>query len=122
MRKIKDVKDICVCEGKIVRDRIPEIIEKEGRVAYVRVLQGDALKLNLKRKLLEEANEAFEAKNRSELVEELVDVIEVVDAIADAYGITRGELGDTRAEKNEEKGEFTEGYYLIESFSVLEEV
>lgn len=65
--------------NKLVRDRIPEIIEKAGKQAIVeKVGESQLIKL-LNKKLEEELIEYLESGN----VEELADLVEVVYGILD---------------------------------------
>jgi predicted house-cleaning noncanonical NTP pyrophosphatase (MazG superfamily) len=69
----------------------------------------------LKDKLLEEAQEVFEAYNnedKSHLKEEIADVIEVIDAILYHNTITLEEVLAIRDAKKEKKGGFEKGIYL----------
>lgn len=121
MKQIKNVKDVSVHEGKIVRDRIPELIENEGRVAYIRVVQGNELKQRLSAKLLEEAYEVVDSTSKKDITEELVDVLDVVDALISAYDIDKDELNSVRRDKKNAKGNFSKGYLLISEFLVDDE-
>jgi predicted house-cleaning noncanonical NTP pyrophosphatase (MazG superfamily) len=95
--------------GKLVRDRIPEIMRREGKNPQIDVVKGEQLKAALRDKLVEEA---AELRDSADVREELADVIEVIEAIIDAYGIDEAELRAMRGKKREERGGFDEGYYL----------
>ncbi len=56
--------DRTIVYGKLVRDRIPEIIEAEGLTAKVRVLDEPELIPALTAKLVEEAEELRRAETR----------------------------------------------------------
>ncbi len=68
----------------------------------------------LKDKLLEEAQEVFEAygKDREHLKEEIADVIEVIDAILYHNDIALTEVLAIRDKKKEKKGGFETGLFL----------
>jgi predicted house-cleaning noncanonical NTP pyrophosphatase (MazG superfamily) len=97
--------------SKLVRDGIPGIIRQDGREPEVRRIAGDQLKAALREKLVEEALELRDSDN---LYEELADVLEVVDAIVEAYGLDRGKLEVAKKEKHSRAGGFSEGYYLLD--------
>jgi predicted house-cleaning noncanonical NTP pyrophosphatase (MazG superfamily) len=97
--------------GKLVRDRIPEIIEQAGKSAVWRELSADDFRLALWAKVLEEASELAEAADDA-LLSELADLEEVVEAILTAYGHSREELEVVRQKKNEERGAFTRRLFL----------
>lgn len=95
--------------NKLVRDRIPEIIEKAGKQAIVeKVGESQLIKL-LNKKLEEELIEYLESGN----VEELADLVEVVYGILDHKGVSIEEFERIRQEKNEKRGAFREGLVLI---------
>ena len=61
--------------NKLVRDRIPEIIEKDGASFKTSVLNDEDFKTELLKKLIEEAQEVVGAKDdNKELVKELGDM------------------------------------------------
>ncbi|MBV1822093.1 nucleoside triphosphate pyrophosphohydrolase, partial [Bacteroidales bacterium MSK.15.36] len=60
--------------NKLVRDNIPEIIEKDGKKFDIRYAHKEELISLLEAKLQEEAKEFFEDKN----LEELADLMEVI--------------------------------------------
>ena len=60
--------------NKLVRDRIPEIIEKNGQIAYTRILTDVEYKNALEEKLKEEVNEYISDNS----IEELADILESI--------------------------------------------
>jgi predicted house-cleaning noncanonical NTP pyrophosphatase (MazG superfamily) len=67
---------------KLIRDRIPEIAQREGRTLRVREAEPGEIALLLARKLVEEGmevHEAWLAGDRSALVLELADLQTVID-------------------------------------------
>lgn len=97
---------------KVVRDRIPESILKRGERAGVLQLTGDALIAALKQKLVEEAFEALDASSGEELIGELADVAEVVQALGVALGLDPSRIENDRKEKTRKRGGFEKGYML----------
>ena len=94
--------------NKLVRDKIPEIIEKTGKVCHIHTLTSDEYLAELDRKLNEECAEYQADKS----LEELADMQEVMYAIAEARGYSVEELEKVRAEKAEKRGAFIEKIYL----------
>lgn len=87
---------------KLVRDRIPEIIEKTGKTCTWSILSDeDYLKL-LDEKLNEELAEYQESKN----LEELADLLEVIHAVVSAHGSSMEEVEKIRIQKAEKRGGF----------------
>lgn len=87
---------------KLVRDRIPEIIEADGKVCVCEILSDkDYLRL-LEQKLNEELAEYQESKT----LEELADLQEVIRAVVKARGWTMEQLEQMRVEKTLQRGGF----------------
>lgn len=98
--------------GKLVRDRIPEIIRADGRTPSIRVLDASAYEAALHEKLLEEAAELRAADNCREQVEEAADVLEVLTALAALYGFTLDDVQRAARHKAAERGGFYERLWL----------
>ena len=96
---------------KLVRDRIPELIEAEGRKPVIKELTGRALTTRLYDKLVEEHSELLGAKDATSKCEELVDMIEVIMALAKQYGIDEAELLDSVKKKRADRGSFSKGFF-----------
>ncbi|RJO62076.1 phosphoribosyl-ATP pyrophosphohydrolase [candidate division WS5 bacterium] len=97
---------------KLVRDRIPEIIEADGLVAETRTLEREEYLELLKKKLIEEAQEVAEASDRNETGKELSDVLEVVRSIAETEEISMEEVMRIMEERAEKRGRFQNKTYL----------
>lgn len=89
-------------EGKLVRDKIPEIITADGKKPITRILDNDEYLHELDRKLNEEIAEYQADKS----VEEMADVLEVLFAICKARGHSVEELMEVRNAKREKRGGF----------------
>lgn len=85
---------------KLVRDRIPEIIEADGKVCICETLSDENYLCLLDRKLNEELAEYQESKS----LEELADLLEVIQAVVKARGWTLEELEQARADKAAKRG------------------
>ncbi|MFN8681297.1 nucleoside triphosphate pyrophosphohydrolase [Paracoccus sp. P2] len=97
--------------GKIVRDRIPELIAAEGRKPLVRELCGQELLDALCEKLTEEHGEFLAAGSDGEKLEELADMIEVLIAIAEQHGCKEFDLLELVARKRGDRGSFSKGLF-----------
>ena len=95
--------------NKLVRDRIPELIEANGEKPHIRILEKEEYLHHLEAKLDEEVGEYHRDKN----AEELADILEVVFALAEANGITRQELQAVYQKKHEARGGFADRIFLI---------
>ncbi len=93
---------------KLVRDKIPEIIEADGKSCEVEVLAEDAYLEMLDAKLDEELAEYHKDQN----LEELADLLEVLYACAEARGFSLEELEHLRLDKKEKRGGFAKRLLL----------
>jgi predicted house-cleaning noncanonical NTP pyrophosphatase (MazG superfamily) len=93
--------------GKLVRDRIPEIIRANGDEPIVYRAEADEYRRRLREKLGEEVGEFLDADD-DHAVEELADVLEVVYALAADLGVDQERLERARAVKAQERGAFAD--------------
>ena len=93
--------------GKLVRDKIPQIIIADGRTPIVRTLSDEEYLSELDRKLNEEVAEYQADKS----LEEIADVLEVLIAICEARGHSVDELIEVRDKKREKRGGFRDKVY-----------
>ena len=97
---------------KLIRDKIPEIIEQSGKKCIVEVMDNDTYIEYLDQKLNEELAEYQQDKS----IEELADLLEVMYAVVTARGYSVAELERRRLEKSEKRGAF-EKRLLLKSVS-----
>ena len=95
---------------KLVRDKIPEVIEAQGKRCVVEVLSDEEYLRMVDAKLDEELAEYHKDQN----IEELADLIEVIYAAAAARGYSREQLEAVRAQKAEDRGGFGKKLLLKE--------
>ena len=100
--------------NKLVRDLIPNIIEKTGKEFTTRILDEEEYVKELKIKSNEELNEYLNAKTDEEAVEELADLLEIIRSLTYCHGSTPEKLEEVRKEKAAKRGGFQEKIYLIE--------
>lgn len=96
--------------NKLVRDRIPEIIESSGSTCVTEILSDEDYLRMLDAKLDEELAEYHKDQN----LEELADLLEVIRAAAIARGYTVEQLEQVRAEKAAKRGGFEKKILLRE--------
>jgi predicted house-cleaning noncanonical NTP pyrophosphatase (MazG superfamily) len=94
--------------NKLIRDKIPEIIENSGRKAKYHVLSKEEYLVALDKKLFEEVEEYQADKS----LEEMADVLEVLYAICKARGYSVEELEGKRVEKSTLRGGFDKKLFL----------
>ena len=95
---------------KIVRDRIPEVIEAAGQHARCELVSREAALAGLQRKLSEELDEYIQSGS----LEELADILEVVHGIVYHSGVAWEQLEALRLAKRAERGGFERGVRLLE--------
>jgi predicted house-cleaning noncanonical NTP pyrophosphatase (MazG superfamily) len=100
--------------NKLVRDKIPEIIESNGKEFTTKILSDEEFITELKNKSFEELEEYCDTETREEALEELADLMEIVHAFAKSHGTTLEEVEEIRCEKAERRGAFDEKIFLIE--------
>jgi predicted house-cleaning noncanonical NTP pyrophosphatase (MazG superfamily) len=92
--------------NKLIRDKIPEMLDAKGIPYEKRIAEHDEYKAELIKKLAEEAEE-FQQEGD---IEELADVIEVVEALKQLPEYT--EVEAVRLKKKQERGGFDEKIIL----------
>ena len=96
--------------NKLVRDRIPEIIEASGNECKTAVLSDEEYIKMLDAKLDEELAEYHKDQN----IEELADLLEVIYAATKARGYSIEQLEAVRVEKAAKRGAFDKKILLKE--------
>ena len=96
--------------NKVVRDKIPEIIEESGKKFNIKQLDDESFLAEIEKKLSEEVNEYTESKD----VEELADLLEVIYRISELRGVNSDELDKIRKDKAEKRGKFTDNVFLMD--------
>ena len=96
--------------GKLVRDRIPEIIAAKGETAEVRVLDDGAYITALLDKLLEEVHELRDA-DIEHWLNEAADVYEVLLTILAQQGLDAIDLESATIRKRETHGAFARRWW-----------
>lgn len=92
---------------KLIRDKIPELVESQNKTASIRVLTGDEEYLKyLLAMLVEESTELANAKTTHNQEEELADVFEVLKTILDLLKLNQADLATVQEEKRQKRGGF----------------
>ncbi|OCA91488.1 phosphoribosyl-ATP pyrophosphohydrolase [Bacillus sp. FJAT-27225] len=100
--------------NKLVRDRIPEVIEKTGKTFTTRILEKEEYIVELRKKAFEELEEYMSTTNDADAVEELADLLEIIHALGDYHNVSFDQIEAVRKSKAEKRGGFKERIYLIE--------
>jgi len=97
--------------NKLVRDKIPEIIEKKGIMPITHIADNKEYWQKLKEKLQEEVDEFVKNDNK----EELIDILEVIYAICDFKNLDKEKLELLRKRKVKQRGRFKKRIILDET-------
>ncbi len=103
---------VCTRHDKLVRDAIPEIIRAAGGSRVTAAMGEPEYRRALRDKLVEEAREAATAEP-GDLVTELADICEVIDAVLDSHGIGHEALRAEQARRHAGRGGFTRRLRLL---------
>jgi predicted house-cleaning noncanonical NTP pyrophosphatase (MazG superfamily) len=99
--------------NKLVRDKIPEIIEADNGAPRTRILNEAEYREELAKKLLEETQDLIKAKsNTDHLALEIGDIYEVLSAIVDSYHLDRLAIMKIKEKRKEERGGFEKRIFL----------
>jgi predicted house-cleaning noncanonical NTP pyrophosphatase (MazG superfamily) len=98
--------------NKLIRDRIPEIIQAAGKRCALEVLSEEDYQQALRQKLIEEAEEAAIAMG-DDLIQELADLYEVIDGLMATYHIDRAVVIKTQEARRSERGGFDQRLCLL---------
>ena len=98
---------------KLVRDKIPEIIEANGDDVEFRALGEKEFLKYLKKKIIEEAKEVAETDTDEQLVEEMADIKEVLDALSSLKGFTAEQIHHVQSAKRVKRGGFEKRLLML---------
>lgn len=99
-------------QNKLWRDKAPNIMRAQGSIIHVEQLDDAAYDNQLRTKLLEEAHEVNCALSREEIVAELADVYEVIDALLTLHTISHDELIASKEQRKAHRGGFFERQFV----------
>ena len=97
---------------KLIRDRIPEIIEASGSKCEIETVSDEVALEYLYKKLGEEVSELLKDRN----LDEIADVMEVLFAIGKKYGYSEDEVLGRRSEKKNTRGGFEDNLVLKKTY------
>ena len=94
-------------QKKLWRDKMIDLVEKNhGSKVDWHILDDQEFNKEIRIKLLEEASEVASALSRTNLIEELADLYEVIDALISVNSITKEEIFAEQTRKRNERGGF----------------
>lgn len=98
--------------NKLVRDKIPEIIEEDGKSCNLHIADKEEYEVALGKKLVEEANELASAEGKEDKIRESADLLEVLLTIWREEDITLDEVLTEKEKKIESRGGFSKKIIL----------
>lgn len=97
--------------NKLIRDRIPEIIENDHKTCTTKILNDEEYLKCLQSKLLEECHEVIDAEGE-DIKKEIADVLEVLEALENTLHIDHQEVLSIKQKKASSNGAFDKKIYL----------
>lgn len=98
--------------NKLVRDKIPDIINNDNKNAVVKILNDVDYKDELEKKLFEEYNEVLNTTSSKERIEELADLYEIICCLSLLEGRDIRDVVTVADKKRCERGGFEKQIFL----------
>lgn len=98
---------------KLVRDKVPEIIEGDGLVCHTKQLSETEFLKEVKLTLYEELEQYTRVQSNAEAIDKLADLLELIYTLTKANGGSIEQLEQIRKQKHEKKGGFEHKTFLI---------
>jgi [ribosomal protein S5]-alanine N-acetyltransferase len=99
-------------QNKLWRDKAVERMENLGSKIHWKRLDDVQADKQLRLKMLEESQEVLEAKSKDELIEELADVLEVMQALSKVNNISWDDIVLVQNKKRQERGGFDDRKFV----------
>ena len=107
---MSESKHIIISGGKLVRDRIPELIREDGKEVVCRVVRDEEYEAYLIDKMTEEVEEF----RKTPTLEEAADIYEVFLTFLKNWGIELSDVRKFAQYKSRQRGKFDGGIVLQE--------
>lgn len=99
--------------NKLIRDKIPEIVKAAGWIPTARVLKKSEFLNAVKKKVLEEAGELIQSKDKKGIINEIVDIQELLDVLITEIKMTKLAVKKLQTAKRKKRGGFKKRLFLI---------
>lgn len=112
---MSDTSDREIIYKKLVRDRIPDLLKQAEKRAQISKLTGESLKRAVADKILEKSHElfrAFRSGERTDILKGSADLVEIVAAGLEHFGLNESDLCRAREKRDKERGAFRKGICL----------
>jgi len=103
--------------GRIVRDKMPEIYKAMGKEVELGLVTGTRLQAFLRLRLWERARDLAKATTKDGVVDHCSEILELMAAILREEDISAHEVQALAAKKNKDEGAFTQGILVVESLA-----
>ncbi|MFC7373142.1 phosphoribosyl-ATP pyrophosphohydrolase [Fictibacillus iocasae] len=100
--------------NKLVRDKIPELIEQAGKKGTFRILGVEEFKKELMKKVAEEAKEFQGDSELEDTAYAIAEILETLYTLADCYQISQEDLDEKRKMRSNSRGSFAQRLFLME--------
>jgi predicted house-cleaning noncanonical NTP pyrophosphatase (MazG superfamily) len=95
---------------KLVRDKVPHLLQKSEKAFTIRIVKGGEYIQKLKEKLKQEVEDFI----TDDAIEELADIMEIVLLLSEIKGVNIKDLEGFRKLKAAERGSYKEGFVLVD--------
>jgi predicted house-cleaning noncanonical NTP pyrophosphatase (MazG superfamily) len=99
-------------QNKLWKDKAVDQAEQQGSRIHWKKLDDAEYDKELRKKLLEEAQEAARQSSRDNLITELADVFEVIHSLCDVHDISLNEIETAVSKKRADWGDFSQRKYV----------
>lgn len=109
-----EVKRFSHCGGKLVRDKVLDDIKKHHSDAKIKYeyLKSDEYRVAILSKVVDEAKELRDSRDRAEMVLEIADVMECLEALMESEKISEQEVFDAKLAKKNRIGGLKTGLFI----------
>ena len=94
-------------QNKLWRSKLADQREKNGAIVHFIPLTDDEYSEELGLKLIEEADEVYEAESQDVMKDEIVDILEAIDCLLSLHNISHEEIAALKEKKLIEFGSYT---------------
>lgn len=99
--------------NKLIRDKIPEKIEKAGEAYEIKKLRRKEFEIELLKKVEEEASALPKCRTKKEIIAELADIMDVIDETKKLKNISDNDIKKAQTENAKNKGGFNKKIFLF---------
>jgi|LGVF01.1.fsa_nt_gb predicted house-cleaning noncanonical NTP pyrophosphatase (MazG superfamily) len=94
--------------NKLVRDNIPEIIEKAGHEYYIHIADN----VEYEKRLIDKVSEELKEFEENPCEEEMADILEVLESLVSIFKLNEIKIKNIKKEKKNKRGGFSKKIIL----------